>query len=68
MAMMQRVFSEAIRVLYAYPIFLVALGAMILYAAIQCLSTCRYVSQIVSFYKVINVSNLRPFLPQRVVC
>lgn len=41
MAMMQRVFSEAIRVLYAYPIFLVALGAMILYAAIQCLSTCR---------------------------
>ena len=30
----QRIFSEAIRVLYAYPIFLVALGAISLYALI----------------------------------
>jgi hypothetical protein len=37
----QRIFSEAIRVLYAYPIFLIALGAMFLYATIQCLSSCK---------------------------
>jgi len=37
----QRILAEAIRVLYAYPIFLFALGAMFLYAAIQCLSSCK---------------------------
>ena len=30
----QRILSEALRVLYAYPIFLVALGAIALYAFI----------------------------------
>ena len=37
----QRIGSEALRVLYAYPIFLVALGAMALYATILCLYNCR---------------------------
>ena len=40
----KRILSEAHRVLYAYPIFLVALGAIALYATIQCLISCRYVS------------------------
>ena len=30
----QRILSEALRVLYAYPVFLVALGAIMLYATI----------------------------------
>lgn len=30
----QRVLSEALRVLYAYPVFLIALGAITLYATI----------------------------------
>ena len=33
----QKIFSDAIRVLYAYPVFLVALGAIVLYTAVQCL-------------------------------
>ena len=33
-ATMQRIFSEAVRVLYAYPIFLLAIGAISLYALI----------------------------------
>ena len=37
----QRVLSEALRVLYAYPVFLVALGAIVLYTTIQCLISCR---------------------------
>ena len=37
----QRVFSEALRVLYAYPIFLVALGAIALYTAVQLVTSCK---------------------------